>query len=61
MINKATEVIFIDEASISTMEIDDWKGGEERRFLENVIKDDIGQVTPQVVSPYDPTREPEPK
>ena len=25
MINKATEVIFIDEASISTMEIDDWK------------------------------------
>ena len=25
MINKATEVIFIDEASVSTMEIDDWK------------------------------------
>ena len=25
MINKTTEVIFIDEASISTMEIDDWK------------------------------------
>ena len=25
MINKATKVIFIDEASTSTMEIDDWK------------------------------------
>ena len=25
VINKATEVIFIDEASVSTMEIDDWK------------------------------------
>ena len=25
MINRATEVIFIDEASVSTMEIDDWK------------------------------------
>ena len=25
LINKTTEVIFIDEASISTMEIDDWK------------------------------------
>ena len=25
MINEATEVIFIDEASISTIKIDDWK------------------------------------
>lgn len=35
---------------------------KERRFLENVIADkDIGHVTPRAFSPYDPTREPEPK
>ncbi|KAJ7315079.1 hypothetical protein OS493_038971 [Desmophyllum pertusum] len=35
---------------------------KERRFLENAIEDrDIGRVTPRAFSPYDPTKEPEPK
>ena len=35
---------------------------KEHHFLENVIADkDIGHVTQQAFSPYDPTRQPEPK
>ena len=35
---------------------------KERRFLENGIQDkDIGHVTPRAFSPYDPTKEPQPK
>lgn len=35
---------------------------KERRFLEDAIEDkDIGHVTPRAFSPYDATREPEPK
>ena len=35
---------------------------KERRFLENGSQDkDIGHVTPRAFSPYDPTKEPQPK
>ena len=35
---------------------------KERRHLKNVVKDkDIGHVTPRAFSPYDPTKEAEPK
>ena len=35
---------------------------KERRFLRNAIEEkEIGHVTPRAFSPYDPTKEPEPK
>ena len=54
LINKTTEVIFIDEASISTMEIDDWKifvqGGLYRSRCKVPESQIIHQPVPNVIN-----------
>ena len=42
MIDKFTELIFIDEASVSTMDIDDWKTLTQVRSINNTNEDHLG-------------------
>ena len=53
--------LYIDYNLIEANEGQCWSI-KERRFLGNAIEEkEIGHVTPRAFSPYDPTKEPEPK